>query len=335
MINRRVLLSALAGGTLAAPFEASAQAADKVWKFGSIEILQPGATPVAQQVFEAFVQSLRESGFVEGKNILIERRGAGGRPDLAAQAAAELIGLHVDVLVVCATPATRAAKAATKTIPIVMWAVSDPVERGLVVSLARPEGNITGVADFSTSLLPKQLELLKAAAPKVSRVAFVSEDPAHFYSAEMADSLNQQYDAAARRLGLSRVSVVMNSPQDFASATAKILQEGADGLLIDAGGTTFALRRELREFAIGHRLPTVGSTAVASAGQLISYGVNYSDQSRKAAVYVAKILNGATPADLPIEQPTEVELIINLKTAKAIGLTIPQSLLLLANQVIE
>jgi putative tryptophan/tyrosine transport system substrate-binding protein len=278
---------------------------------------------------------LRESGFVEGKNIVIERRETGGRPDLAAQAAAELIGLHVDVLLVCATPATRAAKAATKTVPIVMWGVSDPVERGLVVSLAKPEGNITGVADFSTSLLPKQLELLKAAAPKVSRVAFVSEDPARFYSAEVADSLKRQHDAAARRLGMSRVDIVMNSPQDFAGATVRILQEGADALLIDASGTNFALAKELSEFAVGHRLPTVGNTAVALAGQLLSYGVNYVDEYRKAGTYVAKILNGAKPADLPIEQPTEVDLIINLKTAKAIGLTIPQSLLLLANRVIE
>jgi putative ABC transport system substrate-binding protein len=278
---------------------------------------------------------LRESGFVEGKNIMIERRATGGRPDLAAQAAAELIGLHVDVLVVCATPNTRAAKAATKTVPIVMWGVSDPVERGLVVSLARPEGNLTGVADFSTSLHPKRLELLKAAAPRISRVAFVAEESGRFYSAEMAESLNQQYEAAARRLGMSWASVVMNSPQDFASATAKILQEGADGLLIDGNGTNFALRKELSEFAIGHRLPTVGNTAEPSGGLLISYGVDYSDVLRKAGTYVAKILNGAKPADLPIEQPTKVELIINLKTAKAIGLTLPQSLLLLADQVIE
>jgi len=335
MINSRVLLSALAGGTLASPFEASAQAADKVWKIGYIGVLQAGTSPAAEQFFGVFVQSLRESGFVEGKNIVVERRATEGRPDRAAQAAAELIGLHVDVLVVLATPNTRAAKAATKTVPIVMLSVSDPVERGLVVSLARPEGNVTGVADFQTSLLPKQLELLKAAAPKTSYVAFVSEDSARFYSAEMADSLNRKYDAAVQRLGMSRVSVVMNSPQDFASATAKILQEGADGLLIDSTGTNFALRKELSEFTIGHRLPTVGNTNAASAGQLISYGVNYSDQLRKAGAYVAKILNGAKPGDLPIEQPTEVELITSLKTAKAIGLTLPQSLLLLASQVIE
>jgi putative ABC transport system substrate-binding protein len=203
MINRRVLLSALAGGTLAAPFEASAQAADKVWKIGTMSTLPPGATLTAQQI-QPFTQSLRESGFVEGKNIVIERRATGGRPDLAAQAAAELIGLHVDVLLVGATPNTRAAKAATKTVPIVMWLVSDPVERGLVVSLARPEGNLTGVADFGTSLLPKQMELLKVAAPKISRVAFVGEESGRFYSAEMAESLNQQYDAAARRLGIEQ-----------------------------------------------------------------------------------------------------------------------------------
>lgn len=336
MIDRRTLVGALASGTLASPFAAGAQPRDKVWRIGYIGLLPAGASPEGDKFLDAnFLQVLSEHGFVVGKNLVFERRGAAGRYDQLAATVTELIGLHVDVLVALATPATRAAKAATTTIPIVMLNVSDPVERGLLASLARPGGNVTGMADFGTELLPKRLELLKAAAPRIARVAQVMEDDGRFVDAATASATNERYDAAARGLGMSLVRVRLNSPQDFESATAMIVQERADALLIDGSSTNYALRRELGEFSVRHRLPSVVSTNASDAGGLIYYGTDQTEVFRKAAIYVVKILNGARPTDLAVEQPTKFELIFNLKIAKAIGLTIPQAFLLRADRVIE
>lgn len=324
MINRRRLIGALASSALTEPLVAGAQADKKIWKIGYIGSAHIGASPESERLVGAFVQALRESGFVEGVNIVIERRSAEGRADRAAALAAELVALHVDVIVVIFTSAAFAAKAATTTIPIVISGTSDPVGSGLVASLARPGGNVTGLSDLTDDLYPKQLELLKAAAPRLLRVAFVHEDAS-----------NPTADTAAQALALDVRRIVMKTPQDFEKVTATIMRERVDALLLK-GSTTYVMRKEFAEFAIRQRLPTmVGSRPAMSGGALMSLGADYLDIFRKLATYVAKILNGANPADLPVEQPTKVEFIINLKTAKAIGLTIPQSLLLRADELIQ
>jgi putative tryptophan/tyrosine transport system substrate-binding protein len=324
MINRRRLIGALASGALAEPFVAGAQADKQIWKIGYIGSAPIGTSPESERLVGAFVQALRESGFVEGKNIVFERRSAEGRADRAAAQAAELVGLHVDVIVVLFTSAALAAKAATTTIPIVMSGASDPVGSGLVASLARPGGNVTGLSDFTEDLYPKQLELLSAVVPRLVRVAFVREDAA-----------NPTADTAAQALALDVRRIVMKTPQEFEKVTATIMRERVDTLLLQ-GSPAYVMRKEFAEFAIRRRLPTmVGGRPVVSGGALMSLGADYLDIFRKVASYVAKILNGANPADLPVEQPTKVEFIINLKTAKAIGLTIPQSMLLRADELIQ
>ncbi|HEX7562233.1 MAG TPA: ABC transporter substrate-binding protein [Bradyrhizobium sp.] len=281
------------------------------------------------------MQELSASGFVVGKNAVLERRALEGRGDRAPALVAELIGLRVDVLVVYGTLASLAAKAATTTIPVVMLDTSDPVASGLVVSLARPGGNITGLTDFEDDLYPKRFELLKAAAPRTARVAFVQEDKSLRFDAAAYDALKRKEDAAAQALGIDLLRIVMRTSQDFEKVTATIMRERVDALLLTGQGA-YVMRREFAEFAIRQRLPLmVSGRAAGTGGALMSYGPDPADNLRKAATFVAKILNGAKPADLPIERPTKVELVINLKTAKAIGLTIPQSLLLRADELIQ
>ena len=334
MIDRRRLIGALVGTAVTAPPVDTAQSKDNVWRIGLVEFTLPGASTAADRRMRAFVRELADRGFVDGKNMVLEQRAMAGREDQIPALIAELINLHVDVLVVVATPATRAAKEATSTIPIVMLAVNDPVGRGLVASLARPGGNLTGMADFSTDLIPKKLELLKTVAPKIGRVALVYQDDPRYYDAATSIALNQRYEVAARDLGISILRVILNDPLGFERAAAMIIRERADALLIDTTSVNFTLRKEFAEFAIRRRLPSIVNTTYSDSG-LLSYGSDYPDIWRTGATYVAKILNGARPADLPIEQPTKVELIINLKIARAIGLTIPQSLLLRADEVIQ
>ena len=268
--------------------------------------------------------------------MVFERRATEGRADRAPALIAELIRLRVDVLVVVGTPVARAAKEATTTIPIVMANASDPVASGLVASLARPGGDITGMTDFEDDLYPKRLELLKAAAPRIGRVAFVQEDYTRRLDAAKLIAMNKEQEAAAQSLGISLLRVLMNTPQDFESATATIVRERADALLLGGRAAHYVVRKEMAEFSIRQRLPSITTSRPAgSGGALISYGADHAYNFRTVATYVAKMLNGATPADLPVERPTKLELIINLKTAKAIGLTIPQSLLLRADEVIR
>jgi putative tryptophan/tyrosine transport system substrate-binding protein len=282
------------------------------------------------------VQALGDNGFVEGKNMVLERRAADGRPDRALALAAELVGMRVDVILALGTDAALAAKAATKTIPIVMLGAADPVAHGLAVSLARPGGNVTGLSGFNNELQVKRLELLKAAAPKAVRVAYLHEDFIRQFGAAAADAVRRKMDAAAKALGISLVWIVMDSSQDFRAATAAMLREHVDAIVPTADATAYSVAKPLAEFAIQQRLPLlVANRSTITGGALMSYGADISDMYRKAAAYVAKILNGANPADLPIEQPTKVELVINLKTAKAIELTIPQSLLLRADEIIQ
>ena len=334
MITRRSM--SLAGGiVLISPSITRAQPKEKAWRVGYIGIAPVGTSPESERSVGIFVQALRDNGFVEGKNMVLERRAAEGRPDRAIALAVELVGLHVDVILALGIDAALAATAATKTIPIVILSTGDPVARGLAVSLARPGGNVTGLADLGDDLRVKRLQLLKAAAPKAVRVAWLHADLVRQLGASKGDAVRSEMDVAAKALGMSLVHIALDSPQDFQPATAAVVREHADAIMT-LGESSYILRKELGEFAIQQRLPLMaGNRLFMSGGALMSYGADFPEIYRKAATYVAKILNGAKPGDLPMEQPTRFELIINLKTANAIGLTIPQSLLLRADEVIQ
>ena len=268
--------------------------------------------------------------------MLFERRATEGHVDRVPAFMAEFIALNVDVIAVVTTAASLAAKSVTSKIPLVMLTVSDPVDNGLVNSLARPGGNITGISDFGEELSFKLLELLKAAAPGITRVAYIHEDFGGRMKAAKFDEFNKGLNAYAKVLGIELRNVLLNAPQDLERVTAEVVRERADALVLSGNSGVYAVRKEIYDFAILRGLPTISENrAGGTGGALMSYGADVADIFRKGATYVAKILNGAKPADLPIERPTKFELIVYLQTAKAIGLTIPQSLLLLADEVIQ
>jgi putative tryptophan/tyrosine transport system substrate-binding protein len=315
---------------LASLGSAAAQPAGKVPRVG---YLNPGSSsdPVRQRRLEALRQGLRELGYVEGQNIALEPRWAEGQYDRYPTLAADLVRSKVDVIVAMSGPATQAAQQATRTIPIVMSLVNDPVGSGLVPSLAHPGGNVTGTSVMSPDLLGKQLQLLKEVVPKVSRVAFLR----HPRNPASAANLREA-EAAALVLGVRLQALEARNPQEIDSAFAAMTRERAGALLIHADAFFGNQRRQIAELATKTRLPSITlTTEYAEAGGLMVFGPNLLDLERRAATYVDKILKGAKPGDLPVEQPTKFELIINLKTAKALGLTISQSLLRRADQVIE
>jgi putative ABC transport system substrate-binding protein len=317
---------------LAAPFAAvTAQPAGKVPRVG---YLNGGSSsdPVRQRRLEAFRQALRELGYVDGQNIAIESRWAEGQYDRYPALAADLVRLKVDVIVAQGGAATQAAQQATRTISIVMSLVLDPVGIGLVPSLARPGGNVTGTSFMAPDLVGKQLELLKELVPKVSRVALLWH-PANPGSAPFL----REAEAAARILGVRLQTLEARNPQEIDSAFAAMTRERAGSLLIFPDPLFGTQRRQIAELAAKRRLPAIhaGTPEYAEAGGLMVYSPSILDLERRAATYVDKILKGAKPADLPVEQPTKFELIINLRAAKAIGLTIPQSLLQRADQIID
>ena len=284
--------------------------------------------PARLEWWKAFRQALRELGYVEGQSIRFEARWAQGRSDRLPGLAAELVGLRVDVIVTGGGEAARAAKQATATIPIVMTTGSDPVKLGIVESLARPGGNVTGVSSISSDLMAKRVELLRELLPKVTRVAILwDETPQSGISV-------QELEPAARRLGIGIHTVGVRGSNDFARAFSEAARSRA--VILVASSFMFTERKRIADLALKHRLPTaLGAREYVEAGGLFSYAVSFPDQFRRAAWYVDRILRGARPADLPVEQPTTFELVINLKTAKALGLTVPRSLLQRANQVIE
>ena len=329
-MERRTLLATLVGGLLAAPLAAEAQPREKLPRVG---YLSPGSPsePLRRRRFEAFRQGLRELGYVEGQNIVIEPRWAEGKYDRYPALAADLVRLKVDVIVPVGGAATQAVQQATRTIPIVMSVVIDPVGSGLVASLARPGGNVTGLTIMASDLVGKQLELLKEVVPKVSRVALLW-NPANPGSAPQL----RQAEAAARALGVRLQPLEARGPQEIDSAFAAMTRERAGALVILADSIFTNQLRQIAEIAAKKRLPAIHvGTEYAEAGGLMGYSANNLDLERRAATFVDKILKGAKPADLPIEQPSKFELIINVKTAKALGLTIPQSLLLRADEVIR
>lgn len=275
---------------------------------------------------DAFRQGLREHGYAEGENIIIESRLTQAREGPYSEFAAELVGGPVDVIVTGGTPATRFARDATHSIPIVMAFSGDPVRNGLVESLARPGGNVTGLTDLASELTPKRLQLLKEAVPGISRIGVLLNPTASPTMTEVA----------AQGLGVQLERLEVRSSEELASAFAAMARSRPNALFVERQAPLGSLHPEIIEFAGQSRLPTMwGAPAFVEAGGLMAYGVNYPDSFRRAAGYVARILKGAKPADLPIEAPTKFDFAINLKTAQALGLTIPQSVLVQATEVIQ
>jgi ABC-type uncharacterized transport system substrate-binding protein len=319
---------------LTAPATLTAHRRERVYRIGWIGNISP-TNPESARFNKIFVEALGKLGYEEGTNLLIERRFVEGRIEKYSGFAAEMARLNVDVIVVGSGPGVQAAKEASARIPIVMNGVSDPVAAGLISSMARPGGNVTGIADLQVDLIPKRLELLKVAVPNVSRVLFVYGQYGGF-SPSRAAKIEQDQVAAAQQVGVTLLRLEMATPQDLEAATASIVRQRPDALLLSPNPTNYIARQELAEFALKQSLPAIGGTReMATAGILMSYGLDYGDQLRKVAVFVDKILRGALPAGLPVEQPTKFDLVINLKTAKALGITIPQPLLLRADELIQ
>jgi len=316
---------------LAVAVIAEAQQPKKVHRIGYLLAGNPTSESAR---FEAIRLALRDLGYIEGQNIAIEYRYAEGKADRFSELAAELVRRKVDIIVVAGGVApTHAAKNATKTIPIVMsGAGADPVEAGVVESLARPGGNVTGVTNLNRELAGKRLELLKEAVPKVARVA-VLYDPANPPSVL---DVKEDLPVAARALKLTIQSWEVRAANDFEKVFAALNKERPDGLYVPGGQLLTTNRERIAAFALKSRLPSVyQSKETVDAGGLMSYGADLADSYRRVAIYVDKILKGAKPADLPVEQPTKFELVINLKTAKQIGVTIPQKVLGRADKVIK
>jgi putative ABC transport system substrate-binding protein len=332
-MDRRAFLARTGAVLLAAPFAAEAQQAGKVARIGFL-VTGSLESREARAILDAFRQGLRERGYVEGQNIVIEYRSADGKIERLPGLAIELVRLKVDLIIAGNTPMARAAQQATTSIPIVGSVMGDPVGDGLVASLARPGGNITGLTFLGPELVPKRLGLLKEALPRVSRVAALWH-PGSFGDRTIRDMLKET-EAAARTLGVQLQLVEVRGPDDFDRAFSTMTKERTEALVQVPSTMLFNERRHIVALVTKHRLPSMfHAREFVELGGLISYGASITDLYRRAATYVDKILKGARPADLPVEQPTKFELVINLKTAKALGLTIPQSLLLRADEVIQ
>ena len=334
MIDRRTFMAGTGAVVLGAPLMADAQPAGKVYRVGLVFTTAPvsemvGPNPLHPLV-RSFLDELRALGYVQGRNLMFEPRSAEGKFERLREILEGLVSLKVDVLVVNGNDMTRRAKEVTSAVPIVMVFVNDPVADGLVASLARPGGNVTGVTGTAgPELEGKRVELLKEALPKIRRVAFLGT------KSDWEDPFGKSTQAAARALHVTLVHAE-HTPDEYADAFARIVHERPDALLVPNTTSNFARRRLIVDFATNNRLPGMYYVRnFTEAGGLMSYGPDFRDHFRRAATYVDKILKGAKPADLPVEQPTKFELVINLKTAKALGLTIPPSVLGRADEVID
>src|SRR5713226_79032 len=327
-MKKKVFCLALGALLLALSFQAEAQQPAKIPRIGYLA----GASPSSiSDRIEASRQGLRELGYVEGKNIVIELRSAEGKADRLPSLAAELVRLKVDIIVTAGPQSTRAAKEATSTIPIVMGFDIDPVGNGFVASLARPGGNITGLSTLAPEISGKQLELLKEIVPKLSRVAVfgTSTRPGN------AQAL-REVELAAGALGVQLQYLEVRDPKDIETAFQEARKGRADAVLVSALPILASQRTQIADLAVKNRLPAAyGQPEYLDAGGLMFYGASITEMFHRAATYVDKILKGTKPADLPVEQPMKFELVINLKTAKQIGLTIPQSVLYRADKVIK
>ena len=328
MDRRRFLLNALAGA-LAAPLGVEAQQpAAKVYRIG---ILETTSQTLNAANVEAFKLGLKELGYDEGRNLAIEYRSADGRAERFPDLASELVRLNVDLIVTRGTPAALAAKNATNTIPVVMAAIGEPINTTVIATLAHPGGNVTGLSAFWAELEAKRMELLKETVRRVARVAALIN-----MSNPAGRAAWKEVDGAARALGIQPQLFDVRKPEDFIVAFGAAVRQHADAVAVGIEAITQANRRLIADLALKHRLPTIyPAREFVDAGGLLSYGANYPDLYRRAAGFVDKILKGAKPGVLPVEQPTRFELVINLKTARALGLTIPPPLLLRADQVIE
>jgi putative ABC transport system substrate-binding protein len=326
-VRRRQFLIA-AGALLAAPFAANAQQR-KIAKIGVLFASNPAATT---QSYDAFRQGMRGLGHSEGKTFVLEVRYGESRAERSSELARELVSIKVDVIVATTDQAIAAVKRETQTIPVVMAFSSDPVGTGFVVSLARPGRNITGLSHISPELSGKRLALLREVIPGLSRVAFL-------WNPDLRGALfdYKETEGAARSLGLQLQSIEVSRAEDVDRAFSAITKERAQALVLPgANPVGFSNRGQIASFAQRNRLPSMfGQKEYVDAGGLMSYGPSTTDMFRRAAIYVDKILKGAKPADLPVEQPTRFEFVVNLKTAKALGLTIPQAVLVRADEVIE
>ena len=330
MITRRTLVVALGAGALVAPFGAVAQQSGKVWRVGILSWNARPASPDSSNNRQ-FARGMRELGYVEGKNLMIEERFADNKFDRLNEMAAELVRLKMDVIVAAASDAPLALQKITTTIPIVMASVGDAVGQGLVKSLARPGGNITGVSTITTELGSKRLELLLTMVPRLSRVAVLvnPNSPPNIQALE-----NIQAAAPKRRVTIIRADA--STPAEIDQAFALMASEKVGGLIVVLSSLFQQRREQIAQLSEKYRLPAMTADGVyTEVGCLLSYGVSIRDTFHRAATYVDKILKGAKPADLPVELPTKFEFIINRNTAKALGLVIPQKLLLQADRVIE
>jgi putative ABC transport system substrate-binding protein len=339
MIDRRRFLLTSLAGALAAPLAGEAQQAGRVWRIGVLF----GGTPTADMagpeprsaILRSFLEGLRELGYVEGQNVVIERRSAEGKTQRLPDLFDELVRLNVDVILASGEQTTPALLGLTRTVAIVQPTLMDPVERGYVKNLARPGGNLTGLSlRVDPAISGKLLEVLKEIVPRMSRVAVLHQTaPA---GVRPSATFLEAMAPAANRLQVTLLPAVVNREEEFGAAFAAIERQRADGLIIEGNGINFRRARLIVDFTAKSRMPAAaGSREVTEAGGLMAYGPNVAANFRRAATYVDKIFKGAKPADLPIEQPTKFEFVINLKTAKALGLTIPPSLLARADQVIE
>ena len=324
--RRAILRAALAGLALSAPSALRAQPKSRVWRIGFL-----GSGSSTSPAHEGFRQGMRELGLVEGRNFVVEWRFADGDYARLPAMAAELVRQNVDIIVAATTLSVQAARKATTTTPIVMVAVPDPVGEGFAVSLSRPGGNITGLSIMMTETNVKLLELLKECVPKLARVAVVFDPATPSHGPGM-----KAVEAAGPALRLRIQPVAVRSAAEFDGAFSAIMRERADAVLVLSTPMFTAGARRLAELALTHKLPSLfGAGVHTEAGGLMSFGPDRADLWRRSAIYVDKILKGAKPGDLPIEQPTRFELVVNAKTAKALGIKIPNSILVRAEKVIE
>ena len=327
-LKRREFITLLGGAAAAWPIAARAQQPGRIYRIGMLEMVAAASNAAN---FDALRKGLRELGYVEGRNLVFDYRSADGRSERFPQLAAELLRLNVDLIVTRGTPAVMAAKNASATIPVVMAASGEPVGTGVVAGLARPGGNVTGLSAFTSELIAKRLELMRETVAGIGRIAFMQN-----IGNPIGPSQWEGVKTAAASLGLEAQLLDVRTPEDIVQAFDTAIARRADAILVANDTVTLANRRQVVELAAKHRLPAMYHTReFVDAGGLMSHGVSYPDLYRRAATFVDKIFKGAKPADLPVEQPTKFELVINVKTAKALGLDVPPMLLARADEVIE
>ena len=328
MDRREAILAVLAVGAMAGAPASLAQSQRKVWRVGFLAL---GSAASSSQITSAFLTGMQELGYVEGSNLIVEWRFADGEFERLPPMAADLARSKVDVIVAVASAAISAAQKATATIPIVMATTGDPVGSGFVRSLAHPGGNITGLSNMGGEIGPKLLDLTRSILPTLSRVGLLVSPTSTTYRAIVDGILD-----AAQKVGVKALVAEASTAQEIDDAFAMMVREKAEAAIVGAAPFLSLQRRQIAELALKSRIPLVcGNRSMVEAGGLMSYAQDFIDAYRRSATYVDRILKGAKPADLPVEQPTQLELVVNLKTAKVLGITIPQSVLLRADKIIE